>query len=187
MTSETGNTETNHYSPKTLVEQSKLFCIPLYQRPYAWEKEQVEQLLKDLLAAFTKAPHEDYHLGLLSVAESVDARLDLIDGQQRMTTLMLIGKAAQEYYSEWKRFLNEDRLKLYGREDDQEFLKSGSATVPKVNRNMQNALDCAKFFSLKNCMSASPMRSRLKTSQRSSLNTLLSFLPRFRQITRQRK
>ena len=146
MTNEIGNTETNHYSPKTLVKESKLFCIPLYQRPYAWEKEQVEQLLKDLLAAFTKNPHEDYHLGLLSVAKSVDARLDLIDGQQRMTTLMLIGKAANEFYSEWEGFLNEDRLKLYGREDDQEFLKSGSTTVQKVNLNMQNALACAKLF-----------------------------------------
>jgi hypothetical protein len=142
------NQESQPCTPKTLVD--KRFRIPLYQRPYAWEAAQVEQLLNDLLTAHINQPDEDYHMGLLSVAPSVDdGMLDLIDGQQRMTTLMLIGKAAAEDKDQgiWSKFCTDDRLKLYGREGDQYFLRTGSVLPGStVNKKMQEARECAKVF-----------------------------------------
>lgn len=111
-------------TPKTIG--SKKFHIPLYQRPYAWEEAQVEQLLGDLHSAFESNKGADYHIGILSVAPMSDdnERYDLIDGQQRITTLLLIGKAAKQSYlkKEWDTFLDK-RLHLYGRKGDQAFLE----------------------------------------------------------------
>ena len=103
------------------------FRIPLYQRPYAWEGAEVRQLLEDLRENFKKTPDDHYHIGILSVAKTSDDKcrfdasfdFDLIDGQQRITTLMLIGKAAKSYWKGWEGFLTHDRLHLYGRKEDQ--------------------------------------------------------------------
>ena len=121
------------YTPATLGLVN--FIIPLYQRPYAWEDSQVEQLLKDLHAAFVNAPQSFYHIGILSVAGTDDHRYDMIDGQQRMTTLMLIGKAARGYWPEWKKFLTSSRLDLYGREDDKAFLDGDNTSQPGLHCN----------------------------------------------------
>lgn len=101
------------------------FRIPLYQRPYTWEEKQVRQLLDDLNGA--KGSDEPYYIGILSVGKIRDDpnRYDLIDGQQRITTIILIGKAASKFYDEgWPSFLTKERLKLYGREAEQAFLDS---------------------------------------------------------------
>ena len=149
------NIEKTHFTPSKIVEKNLKFRIPLYQRPYAWETEQVEVLLKDLYLAFknqTKNQTKDYYIGILSVAQTIDddLRYDLIDGQQRITTLVLIGKAASNYYPEWEKFLN-DRLDLYGREGDKAFLKRNGDYLenrekPEPNRKMKNTLQNAMDF-----------------------------------------
>jgi hypothetical protein len=107
------------FTPDKIEEKN--FRIPLYQRPYAWEGAEVRQLLEDLRENFKKTPNDHYHIGILSVAKTSDdkSRFDLIDGQQRITTLMLIGKAAKSYWKGWETFLTQDRLHLYGRKEDQ--------------------------------------------------------------------
>ena len=134
-------------SPAKVASEATKFRIPLYQRPYAWEEAQVTQLLSDLHQAFSEDPEADYHIGILSVAPTSDdsARFDLIDGQQRITSLMLIGKAAKAYFDAWNQFLEADRLDLYGREEDKKFLKNEPAA--ECNRRMVDAVRCAaKFF-----------------------------------------
>ncbi len=67
------------------------FRIPDYQRPYAWEVEQASQLLEDLSETLDRADDEPYFLGsivLVKAKESSDA--EVIDGQQRLTTLTII-------------------------------------------------------------------------------------------------
>ncbi|QGZ96625.1 DUF262 domain-containing protein [Terricaulis silvestris] len=71
------------------------FAIPTYQRPYAWEKEQVEALLDDILSALTDATDTrepvTYFLGsivLIKQPGSPDAKV--VDGQQRLTTLTIL-------------------------------------------------------------------------------------------------
>lgn len=67
------------------------FRIPDYQRPYAWEVEQATQLVEDLAEALDRGDEEPYFLGsivLVKAKESAEA--DVIDGQQRLTTLTIL-------------------------------------------------------------------------------------------------
>ena len=42
----------NKYTPKEIAESSLLFSIPLYQRLFEWERDQIEKLLNDLKLHF---------------------------------------------------------------------------------------------------------------------------------------
>lgn len=67
------------------------FTIPDYQRPYAWGKDQALQLLDDLEGALARDTDEPYFLGsIVLVKESNDPRAEVIDGQQRLTTLSIL-------------------------------------------------------------------------------------------------
>ncbi|MFF3754187.1 DUF262 domain-containing protein [Streptomyces sp. NPDC002018] len=75
----------------------KVFCsdyefrIPTYQRPYAWEVEQAQQLLSDLVEALDSGSDEPYFLGsIVLVKEPSQSVADVIDGQQRLTTLTIL-------------------------------------------------------------------------------------------------
>ncbi|MFG2404614.1 DUF262 domain-containing protein [Streptomyces brevispora] len=79
------------------VPLHKVFCsdydfrIPDYQRPYAWETEQAQQLLADLEEALLRGDGEPYFLGsLVLVKDSRAAKAEVIDGQQRLTTLTIL-------------------------------------------------------------------------------------------------
>ena len=67
------------------------YVVPDYQREYVWETEQVEQLLNDINAEIGNDPSEapEYFIGSIVVCLGSDGVLELIDGQQRMTTLFL--------------------------------------------------------------------------------------------------
>ncbi len=73
-----------------------VFTIPGYQRPYAWGRDQAQELLDDLLGALTSAPAQlsdaaPYFLGsiVLIKAEATPEAI-VVDGQQRLTTLTLL-------------------------------------------------------------------------------------------------
>lgn len=71
------------------------FVIPSYQRPYVWRDEDVIKLFDDICEAY-RAGEEQYFIGsvLSAVRVEDEARLyELIDGQQRTTTLMLLSLA----------------------------------------------------------------------------------------------
>ena len=85
------NTITNHeYTLNSLMEANHQFCVPLYQRLYSWEQLQVTQLLKDLHEAQKLNSSKDYYIGNIVLSKNKDNGFDLIDGQQRMTTLWLV-------------------------------------------------------------------------------------------------
>lgn len=64
--------------------------IPAYQRPYSWEKGNVEQFLEDIWEAF-EAEDEEYFIGSLITIEREKGKLyEVVDGQQRLTTLNLV-------------------------------------------------------------------------------------------------
>lgn len=69
------------------------YSVPNYQREYVWESEQVEQLLTDIhgeMSGSTPDKAPEYFIGSIVVCPGKDEVFDLIDGQQRMTTLFLI-------------------------------------------------------------------------------------------------
>ena len=78
--------------------------IPLYQRPYSWEDEQVIDLIEDLISAFS-SKKDKYLIGNMIFHHEND-KLNIVDGQQRTTTLALILKVINE--SSYKlKFLNQ--------------------------------------------------------------------------------
>ncbi|MFF0550915.1 DUF262 domain-containing protein [Streptomyces sp. NPDC004311] len=67
------------------------FRIPDYQRPYAWQEEQAVQLLTDLAESLERGTEEPYFLGsLVLVKGSGQPKAEVIDGQQRLTTLTIL-------------------------------------------------------------------------------------------------
>ena len=67
------------------------YTIPIYQRNYAWDAEQIEQLISDVHDAMSDGD-DNYFLGNLIVTERDSKAIDyeVIDGQQRLTTLYLL-------------------------------------------------------------------------------------------------
>lgn len=90
------NESIEKYSLGELLERSNRFRVPLYQRSYTWGEQQIDQLLEDLYLAFKKntdgtikkEPH--YYLGTLVVMQRAGGVLEVVDGQQRLTTLTLL-------------------------------------------------------------------------------------------------
>jgi uncharacterized protein with ParB-like and HNH nuclease domain len=79
----------------------KWFCIPNYQRSYVWEKDQVVDLLDDISSAYERNADSQYFLGSLVLRENKDSNKsyiehDVLDGQQRLTTLFLISAVIRD-------------------------------------------------------------------------------------------
>lgn len=67
------------------------YYIPAYQRPYAWSEEEAETLYDDLYSFFTTEKTENYFLGsIVLIKDDNNPRSDVIDGQQRLTTLTIL-------------------------------------------------------------------------------------------------
>lgn len=91
--------EVNKQSVKQLLEggKEKPFVIPEYQRPYAWDEEQIQTLIDDLWEFTTsKDGNNDekstYFLGSI-VSYEENGEQEIIDGQQRITSLFLLLRA----------------------------------------------------------------------------------------------
>ena len=67
------------------------YVVPIYQRNYAWGEDQITQLLQDIYDASQK-DESNYFIGSLVVLLRTDGVFEVIDGQQRLTTLHLICK-----------------------------------------------------------------------------------------------
>lgn len=65
------------------------FVIPSYQRPYVWGDIEVKKLLGDFYKAYQKEMENNYYIGTILTRENGN-EAELIDGQQRFTTLWLI-------------------------------------------------------------------------------------------------
>ncbi|WP_461791737.1 DUF262 domain-containing protein [Pedobacter sp.] len=68
--------------------QDFCFSIPTYQRPYVWKDEQIIKLLGDFYKSYKLNPTDEYFVGTILTKESGQLA-ELIDGQQRFTTLWL--------------------------------------------------------------------------------------------------
>ena len=73
------------------------YCIPDYQRAYVWDTDQVRDLLDDTISAYRENKEAQYFLGsmVLKINEKSENNVsyteyELLDGQQRITTVFLI-------------------------------------------------------------------------------------------------
>lgn len=72
---------------------SILYKIPIYQRNYAWEREEIHALIKDVYDSLKK---QVYYIGTLVTYKRDENIYEVIDGQQRLTTIYIILKALGE-------------------------------------------------------------------------------------------
>ncbi|PSV30831.1 MULTISPECIES: DUF262 domain-containing protein [unclassified Photobacterium] len=79
-----------------------MLAIPEYQRPYRWNEEQITRLLNDFklhqqeLAGKPEAEHCPFYLGSV-ILHQQGCKLNIIDGQQRLTTMALISHLANKH------------------------------------------------------------------------------------------
>ena len=79
------------------------YFIPYYQRPYAWKEEQAEVLFDDLFDFYKSETEEGYFLGsIVLIQKESEAKADVIDGQQRLTTLTILLSALASLLEEEK-------------------------------------------------------------------------------------
>lgn len=82
------------FSIRALLEDSARYLVPMYQRNYAWGEGEITQLLQDVLdyqgRRNSEDEHQTYYIGTLVVFSRGDGSFEVIDGQQRFTTLSLL-------------------------------------------------------------------------------------------------
>lgn len=102
------------------------YIIPSYQRPYSWEYDQCFQLYNDLFNAFEF--RQDYFIGNIIIAKADNNKdsLEVVDGQQRLITLLLLFKILYLFQPEIKVL-----QQLLEKEDWE-----GSNTVPRVRSDV---------------------------------------------------
>ncbi|HOY22880.1 MAG TPA: DUF262 domain-containing HNH endonuclease family protein [Cellvibrio sp.] len=83
------------------VLKGKRFKVPPYQRSYAWEEDHVESLLNDINEAI-KNKEKEYFLGSIVVTSGENNRYEVVDGQQRLTTVSLIIAAIKDIFEKEK-------------------------------------------------------------------------------------
>lgn len=139
------------------------FHIPVYQRPYSWGVEQTGELFDDLLTAMQENKKGEYFLGSVVLIEKPDNQFDVVDGQQRLTTLTILFSVLRNFLGEKIPEIsdliknNKCRLKslkdLYyftARDEDEDFFRE----------NIQEPEGFRKFLSSKKTMKDSMLRYR---------------------------
>lgn len=77
---------------------SDFYVVPSFQREYVWEEKQVEQLLQDVFGQFSDdGQTSEYFIGSMVVCPGPNDTLELIDGQQRITTAFLFLCAVRDH------------------------------------------------------------------------------------------
>ncbi|HEB4939278.1 TPA: DUF262 domain-containing protein [Klebsiella quasipneumoniae] len=82
------------FTVRSLLGDASRYLIPMYQRNYAWGEGEITQLVQDILDYQQKSLHyplpQTYYIGTLVVFTRPDGQSEIIDGQQRFTTLSLL-------------------------------------------------------------------------------------------------
>ncbi|UOR91808.1 DUF262 domain-containing protein [Helicobacter pylori] len=90
------------------TELSAYYQIPICQRPYQWTEENCEKLLDDLFSSYECYKESDYFCGsLVLIAIGIDSETnaktyDIVDGQQRLSTFILLAKVLATLYDKDK-------------------------------------------------------------------------------------
>src|SRR5947209_15348704 len=85
----------SEYPIKKIFSDDFVFTIPLFQRAYAWTTEESEELFQDLLRAMDGGEESiddlpPYFLGSIVLIKGDEPQADIVDGQQRLTTLTML-------------------------------------------------------------------------------------------------
>ena len=154
-----------------LLNTSRQFIVPIFQRNYSWQKSQYEQLWFDILRASKFKEKQNHFIGSIVYIDmgtpaGRPQQLLLIDGQQRLTTISILLCAIKDYVQKFNletklinlakiknQFLynsdeiDEDRYKLLLNVQDKEtYIKLRDNTIFTVNKPATNIIKCYEFF-----------------------------------------
>jgi len=160
---------------------SGFFKIPDYQRPYAWKEKNRKDLYEDITAsAKNKEPH---YLGTISLKRYNNGGIieyDIIDGQQRLTTLYLFSLAFYTVYSERNLWKNQKQKILFEanflKEDERIRLELGNLNKDFFSYLVEQILENGSK-GLKNIKESSREDLKLETNKR-LLDTIDDFIRR---------
>ncbi|WP_312765514.1 DUF262 domain-containing protein [Epilithonimonas sp.] len=127
------------------------YLVPIYQRNYEWEKEQISKLITDI-----KNFDGKYYLGTLVTSKTSNGQFELIDGQQRHTTLNLIKyylkEQIEQNFTENKRYkkcFETHNINFQARKECKFFfdkLVNGTNSLPEnfKSKNLLNGINIIK-------------------------------------------
>ena len=108
--------QTNHKSLNKILEPNVQFEVPIYQRTYDWGKKHCKQLYDDIVKVGNAKQEQLHFIGATTyVGETTMPDVDvsyyqIIDGQQRLTTLMLLLRALRESLDKPTEFVTEQKI-----------------------------------------------------------------------------
>ncbi|GAA8590022.1 DUF262 domain-containing protein [Helicobacter pylori] len=111
---------------KNTLKEEFYYQIPIYQRPYQWTEENCEKLLDDLFEDYEEDRESDYFCGSLVLVKSdpnsKTETYDIVDGQQRLSTFILLAKVLATLFlerltEESKEYLQESLNSRHGKKD----------------------------------------------------------------------
>ena len=138
---------------REIVNNGYIFDIPIYQRLYVWKEEQVKILLDDMYEAYTDEKEIFYLGGVLVVGNEDKKGFDLIDGQQRFTTLWMMSIVFENDLANFT-IQEEDEKNLHRvnfsiRDDIRDFFNGymlNKTVVEGATPNIINALSVMESF-----------------------------------------
>ncbi|GAA8786215.1 hypothetical protein VN0559_01030 [Helicobacter pylori] len=94
--------ESSDFYLNDILTNKLYYQIPIYQRPYQWTEENCEKLLDDLFFNYEDDRTSDYFCGslvlILNGEDSKAKTYDIVDGQQRLSTFILLAKVLATLY-----------------------------------------------------------------------------------------
>ena len=94
------NFSTSNNTFRQLMANGLSYHVPPFQRDYSWTDEEWDGLWQDIMGLFGSENEEAHYMGYLVLQSSDNKRFDIIDGQQRLTTLSVMILAALKYFNE---------------------------------------------------------------------------------------
>jgi len=98
------------FTPKSITKSSIIFRIPIYQRLFVWEEKQITLFLNDLYNNSIEHASSYYYIGIVTSVRSSSIKdyeyFDVVDGQQRLTMIMLLAICFSEKNLELEEFWN---------------------------------------------------------------------------------
>ena len=88
------NFNTSNQTFRQLMGNGLSYRVPSFQRDYSWDADEWDDLWQDIEGLFGEAPELAHYMGYLVLQSEDNKAFDIIDGQQRMTTLSLLMLAA---------------------------------------------------------------------------------------------
>jgi len=84
------NFNTSNQTFRKLVGNGLIYRVPMFQRDYSWTEEEWDDLWQDIVAMAEPDGEHGHYMGYLVLQSNDERNFDIIDGQQRMTTLSVL-------------------------------------------------------------------------------------------------